>query len=798
MKRLPTFILILLLLVTITAVPPLQAQNENDITMTVRAGFDGLYKPGFGVPVHVTVTNNGTAVTGQLRITLGTATDKVVYTNPIDLPTLSEKRVTLYVHVTRRINSIRVTLVNDNNQTVKTAVSGNLNQLADDDLLYGVVSPEPGELEFLENVTGTRSNAAVAFLDLADLPAAPVAWNGLDVLVLNDVDTGQLTAAQMDALTSWIQTGGQLVVTGGPGWQKTAVSLTNLLPVAITGSETVADLPALSQLMGEPFRDPGPYLVAAGSLRRGELLIHQDGLPLLAADQMGRGSVYFLALDPKLAPLLDWDGSERLWDRIANRIPELPAWGKGVQNEYSAATAVSSLPSLALPSVLNMAIFLFVYVIIVGPVNYMVLKRMKRRELAWATIPAIILFFAALAYVVGFQLKGNDTIVNQMSIVYGQADSEQARVQTVLGLYSPRRKSYDVTLPGDVLARPLSRNFGDSGNVEAIRRNSDVTLENVRVDVSGTEVFIADRVQPLPNITGQAALTLEGGAIMLQATLQNNSGVTLENATLLLGSTVVKVGDLQPGAVQTVNKQVGVSGSETSFGLSVPGGYGSPLINHADQILGTSDYYSDKEAYPRWQLLQAVAEESGGTRTAVSQSTNIVTLIAWSEQPQLDVTLGGDAFNTVATSLYFLELPLTKNLPTAGDISVPGAFMDWELVDDNGVYKAAVQDLYLDKGAWAAFEYTPWPEFQTVQVTGLSIVLDSYDTGQLTPQIRLWNWEEKDWQIIAPVSWGEMQVGEGYGRFIGPNNAVRIRVQGNEQYGQNISEIYPVLTGNLE
>ncbi|MCP4427360.1 MAG: hypothetical protein GY803_22970 [Chloroflexi bacterium] len=792
----------LTMLLAVTAVPSLRAQDDNGITMTVQAGFDGFYKPGFGVPVHVNVANSGTAVEGQLRIELGTTGNRNVYTSPISLPTQSEKRITLYVHIARHVSSIEIELRNDNDRIVTTAHTGTLSQLADDDLLYGVVSPEPGELEFLENVTGGRSNAAVAFLDLAKLPTAPAAWNGLDVLILNDVDTGQFTAAQMDALTSWIQTGGQLVVTGGPGWQKTAVALADLLPVTITGDESVADLPSLSQHAGEPFRDPGPYIVAAGSLRRGELLVHQDGLPLLAADRLGRGSVYYLALDPKLAPLLDWDGSERLWAEIALRVPDLPDWAMGVRDPYTAVTAVSSLPSLALPSVLNMTVFLFIYVIVIGPVNYMVLKRMKRRELAWATIPAIIIFFAALAYVTGFQLKGNDTIVNQMSIVYGQAGGDQARVQTLLGLYSPRRKSYDVTLPGDVLARPFERNFNDSGNVEAIRRGSDVTLEKVRVDVSGTETFVADHVQPILDVTGQATLNLDSGAVILEATLQNNSDITLETATIMLGSAVIKAGDLKPGEVATISERIySSSAGATTFGpASGPSGYASPLMSHADLILGTSNYYNDKEAYPRWQLLQAIANAShvsGLAGSGVVQS-NVVTLIAWSEQIQLDVSLGEDKFNAVATSLYFLEIPLAQNLASSGTVAVPATFLDWELIDDSGLYEAAIYDLYLEKNAWAAFEFTPWPEFQTMQPTGLSVILDSYDASQLTPQIRLWDWEQDSWGMISPVSWGEIRVGNDYGRFIGPNNAVRIRVQGSEQYGQNISEVYPVLTGNLE
>ncbi len=119
-----------------------------------------------------------------------------------------------------------------------------------------------------------------------------------------------------------------------------------------------------------------------------------------------------------------------------------------------------------------------------------------------------------------------------------------------------------------------------------------------------------------------------------------------------------------------------------------------------------------------------------------------------------------------------------------------------KLVGDSGVYDASIYDLYLEKNAWAAFEFTPWPEFQTMPVSGLSVVLESQGTSQLTPQIRLWDWGQGDWRTIAPVSWGETVVGDG--RFIGPSNAVRIRIQGNEQYGQNISAVYPMLTGNLE
>ncbi|MFQ5436869.1 MAG: hypothetical protein ACE5FD_18585, partial [Anaerolineae bacterium] len=485
MKSQTRFFLIITLLFIGLAARPAAAQEENSgITLTARAGFDGYYKPEFWVPVQVTVTNNGPAVEGELRISLGSraAGDYIVYKNPISLPTQSSKRVTMIVSLTTFTRELKVTLQNEKQAIVADTVSNRMTQLTADDLLYGVVSSNPGELSYLENVTGGRTEAAVAFLDIAELPDVTAAWNGLDVLIFNDVDTSQLTAVQLANLESWVNAGGQLVVTGGANWQRTATTLTQLLPVTITGSESVDDLPALSQRAGSSFRDPGPYLVTTSSLQNGELLYHQDGLPLLARQDKGRGSVYFLGLDPQLAPLLDWDGSEMLWAEVANRVSDLPPWGIGIQNGYSAQNAVSRLPSLALPSFLGLLAFLLVYVFIVGPVNYFVLKKLKRQEMAWVTIPGLVVLFTGFAYVTGFQLKGNETIVNQMNVAYGQMGGDQMRLQTIIGLYSPRRALFDLTLPATAAARPFSASsvgISGGGNIRGISRGSDLTIEGI-------------------------------------------------------------------------------------------------------------------------------------------------------------------------------------------------------------------------------------------------------------------------------------------------------------------------------
>src|SRR5690606_13837951 len=139
-------------------------------------------------------------------------------------------------------------------------------------------------------------------------------------------------------------------VTGGSGGPRTAAGVAGLLPVAVGGVESVAALPALADYAGVAPDAAGPYVLTTAELTGGQPLIDQDGSPLLAQRQIGRGSVYFLALDPKSAPLAGWSGGDRLWQDIAAAAPSLPPWAWGIQDGYAAAQAVSYIPGLNLPS----------------------------------------------------------------------------------------------------------------------------------------------------------------------------------------------------------------------------------------------------------------------------------------------------------------------------------------------------------------------------------------------------------------------------------------------------------------
>ena len=803
----------LLPLLLLWLAPAALAQDEEPatpagLTISAHGGFDGFYKAGQWVPLTIELANDGPAIDGVIRVATGRAgdNDQVIYDSPISLPTQSRKRITTFVYFTDFTTRLTLDLL-DGNQRIATVTISNLTQINADSLLYGILTEEPGELEFLERVVGDRASAEVSFLDITDLPDAAAGWEALDVLVLNDVDTGRMSEAQHAALDAWINGGGLLVVTGGSNWQQNSAGISDLLPVRLNGTTSLESMPALVEAFGFAYRDAGPYVVTTSTLQEGEILYAEGNIPLLVRRESGQGAIFFLALDPKTAPLRDWDANEAFWSEISRSAQRPPFWSTGIKEFYLARDAVRNLSGLTLPSVWLMFCFLGIYVLAIGPINYFALKRLKRAELAWVTIPALITIFSLGTILTGFRTKGNQVIVNQISIAYGQVDGDQAQVESVLGLYSPRRAAFDLNFPGDVLVRPLQDQFGVGGgtNSGVIERSNDVVVHDVRVDVSATEAFIINSYRPLPDLSGEVTMTVDDAGTRLSIVVANNSDLTIENASILIGYQLIGLGDLAPGQSETVSADLSSLSTPSSSDMSSYTAYGlnSPLIaTRYEEILygSRSDYgrFDDADTQSRYQIMQSLhANLYGAEPVAVPQET--VTLIGWTTKPQVEVDLDARNLELQATTLYFIELPFNQSIASSSNLTIGQGLWSFDINDSSGVYNPSPYDLEMSNG-WVEFEFTPWSNFQSLDADGLDIVMslplaDYYQTQEM-PTVSLWSWQDESWVKLDGVTWGVNRV-ENYSRFINGTASVRIRLSYTGFASIRIRELQPVLYGDL-
>ncbi|MEO0561892.1 MAG: hypothetical protein AAF125_07255, partial [Chloroflexota bacterium] len=518
-----TAALCLLALLTITPqlTRPATAQSGSSLVeLQVDAAYDGFFRDEAWFPVQVTATNNSDPIDGRVIVRPETSRGvRGAFSVPMDLPTGAVKSDTLYIAAQGLTTQIRVELIDNADDLVLASQTVPLQPLQPSDQLYVVITQSAAGSVDLTNARAEGLNAAQANWEVESIPDNPAALASIGVLAFSDVDTGGLTLAQEASIEAWVANGGHLIVTGGAGFARTAAGLVNLVPLVPDDAITVEEVSGLAAYIGVP--DAEDDLVADTTLATGQLTddarvlaATEDGEPLIVRRELGEGVVDYLALDPNSAPLRGWGDLNDLFFTLTATAPPVPAWNSNFTVWDNTAQAAQILPGIdVLPSVLPICGFLALYIALIGPLNYLVLNRINRREWAWVTIPLFIGIFSALAFVIGGQLRGTMPSIGRVAIVRSWPTTDIAHTTEVVGLLSPQRTSYTLEGGDGVLLRSIPRtgiagtfaasNFDTSVEFSQAER---VSAQEFPVDASFIAGFAAYGTAEAPDISGSATV----------------------------------------------------------------------------------------------------------------------------------------------------------------------------------------------------------------------------------------------------------------------------------------------------
>jgi hypothetical protein len=623
-------ILVLLFLVLGSALPAHAQESAPGIRMDIEAGYGGAYHHGEWFPVLVTLTNDGPDLRGTLELTFPGQRNEQVFRRTIDLPRGSSKRFTIqaFSRLFARNGLVRVV---ENGETLAEQ-DITLDPVDPDRFLIGVVSPDPALLNSLGALRlGGASGAVVQHVSAPAIPESAGALRGLNALVLHELDTSQLTLAQREALALWVSLGGQLVVSGGVGGEQAASGLAPLLPVRLAGGVSQGSLAPLAELASEELSvAPDVALSNVQALVGSELL--PPGAPLLYRWRYGVGTVVFSAFD--LGALRGWAGEPELWGQVLEPVALfVPGAGARI-NQTSLLQNVLQLPALGLPSAGVLLAFLLGYIALIGPINYLVLRRLGRLEWAWLTVPLTVLLFSAGLYSVGFGLRGGTSQLNQVTVVQGSEGQPQAMATAYVGLFSPRRATYAVGLPPGALVSE-TRGFDEAPGREAVVLTADdsVQVPNVLVDVGSVRTLVAETPVAL-SIRVQSTMRDEQGT--LRGELRYDGPVALEDTLLVRGVAFQDLGTLNPGETRALD----LSGAPRSFpwGVQLP----------------------EEGLFNRKQLLSSLFSGDSSRFSANAPNGALdadgVYLLGWATQPVVPVRVNGSEQPQSALTLYVIRL----------------------------------------------------------------------------------------------------------------------------------------------
>ncbi len=769
MKRTSWIVLIILTLLGLPSVP-VAAQSASP-TMHVTVGFDGYCHDSGWCPVYVVISNEGADIVGDLRIV--TDSDGEMYARQVTLPAHSRKGYLMYIPADSSLTSVVVQLYAGEKKLGSR--QGAVFWLDERSRLYGVASDDPSALNFLSDVAPLGGDAKVAHLNLEALPGDPLGWEGLDVLVLNDVDTTVLDSDQRQALETWVVHGGLLIVGGGAGAARTAAGVADLLPVTLGGTRTVDDL----RLLGESADTrvaTGPFAVAEATLRDGEVLIEQDGLILLARRACGDGYVDFVAFDAGLNPFVRWDDNSRVWGGIIGEQVVGPR-GLPVRDVGDARDAISSIPGLRAPSTWQVLAFMLVYTLLIGPINYVVLRKLDRRELAWLTIPVLIASFTGCAYLTGFQIRGRWVIVHRLAGVYVPPGAEIGRVEQVVGVFSPQRARYDLlALGAEVREMPYYYSSAASPPLHLWEEADGVRVSDLRVNVGEVQSFLAEGYVDVPAVG--ADLRLIGsyaGALRIEGTVHNSS-LPLQDAVFLVGTRTQELGDLEPG--QDVPVSLVLSGGSPSY------------YDLLTDLAGRGASWDDPLLYRRRGFLQALFSGGSGRMGELSQ----VYLVGWLDDgPALPVQVVDRSSSTRSLTFCAYRLPMPQ-IEGGTDVTV-GPDLIVRRVDNSAgyMYEQSVNGYHFDAGAEAEISFTVYPWVQVTRVDDLIIDMRAAGDESYPPTLALWNWESGAWDELD-FNWGRHSIPAAENYVLSPGH-VLLRVTANPDWSVDLSSLTITIKG---
>ena len=198
------------------------------------------------------------------------------------------------------------------------------------------------------------------------------------------------------------------------------------------------------------------------------------------------------------------------------------------------------------PALATLGLALVAYVVVVGVVNFGVLRRAGRPEWAWLTVPAIAILFAAAFYAGATRHRPRTFHLDEIALRWMDDRSPVAAIQETLRLSSAGRAAVRLDVPGEVVvtgprALPAVAQMAALG-VQAPRAAWSVRLgPPLAVDVGLAPWSFRD-------VSVRATRRLSGTVRLEEGVLRNETGEAFTQALFVEPGWVYTLGSLPAGA----------------------------------------------------------------------------------------------------------------------------------------------------------------------------------------------------------------------------------------------------------
>ncbi len=813
---------------------PTNSTSTGKPTLQVVAGFDDYSRLGYWIPVQITLSNDGPDFKGVISATTytsplrsGSFVSSILpwsYQEPITLPHNTQQQINMYVPFYESPSTPRgiiATLSASNGKVIvtQTAVPATLRQGT---LLIGILSDQTAQAAGFNPLSAVSLPDPIrpiemATLDASTLPNMAELLGNFDVIVLDNFNTNTLNSAQLNALQTWVNQGGVLIEVGGPQWQRTLATLPpQLLPVVIHGIDTLPAgshlLPAGSPTIAETGQQPLPgtlqksitissaTLPEKGDARQEalsnlETVLASGNIPLIVQAHQGQGVICYLAFDPTTGPLVDWPGAIALWKGVLVRtlgdqslIPGTAlTYSNGPGQLFSRGGLLQILQPRSLLPVWEFLFLLLGYIILIGPVCFLIVKRLKRPAWNWRIVLSNIVIFSILTYGLAYLQK--EASINSISIIQLNQGGNHAHVTTFFSALIPDQGKVQVNIPARSLTQPIAKElFLSNSGVSNSDEQAAITVGQSETNVN----LLHARGWSLYPIVSEEDQKVHGGLLShlalrngtLSGTIANTLDTPLSDVYILMSHSFAYIGRLPAGQTQRVN--VSLNSPQLNSGTTLADQIARNNHLHVPYIPYATGSQPQNDFQRHLAILSALSGEgfssspcSGSCSTQAIVSKHVITspsvsvpnmshndesdplliagapatLIGWADQPLAatnNVIINGASPGGTHDSL--IQMPL--NVDFSASLHLPPGLISAQVINAQGdEVQTILPNVYTMNTGSITFEFT-LPNAGVLQANNMTIsepiIARLAGAGAISPiQVHLYNWDTGSWDTIA-------------------------------------------------
>jgi len=423
----------------------------------------------------------------------------------------------------------------------------------------------------------------------------------------------------------------------------------------------------------------GHMAVTTVSLTRGEALVTVNGVVVVASCDFGKGRVIYSGI-----PLENLTSeSAAVWPLVFDQKGKPSGFKEKVQEFRQMGNnllgqAAGYLPQLKTPPVPLVVAVWFIYVLVVGPALYLLLKRYDRRDWLWWLIPACALFTTGVVYLMSPAQRINSPISQTLAVVEIM-DNRMAEINATAAFVSPYGGTLRVQGPAGAVVWPSSFDNNNRRPSPVIQYQQDNRPEIFFPDVEYWSMRQA-RTTTVKNNFGslEGRLILDNGTI--KGKIKNNSALNLRDCRLVLADRSIVLGEIAAGGSVEVNQSI----AKWAASLN-PNDFRSEVLPPLKP--GQPDIYVRER-----QMIDAAM----GTGMPVNGDTLV--FLGWSESPLNLFTILSNNKNVRDYNLVLVKQDLRLDLPSGKTVELPPGMLLPKMIDARGAYDQRLAGYTLFEG----------------------------------------------------------------------------------------------------